>query len=97
MHRVLLLMVQWVQRPSAGAASPLHGHMHQATRLDAPRDVPLSSASHAWQEGGLQPDAGWEEGCALWMCWDFSKQWSHLCTISLPKSAFGLLPSTVFS
>ena len=95
-------MVQWVPHPSAGAVSPLHGHMHQAAMLDVPRDVPfasllpLSSTSRAWQGGDLQPDAGQEEGWAPWRCWDFSKQWSHLCTIGLPKLAFGLLPSTVF-
>lgn len=86
-RRALLAMGQWVQRPSAGAAGPLHGHVHQAPGLDAPRDVPfagllpLSSASRAWQGGGLQPDVVWEEGWAPRRCRGISKQQSHLCTL----------------
>lgn len=88
------------QCPSTGAASPLHGHRHQVTRLVAPRDVPfagvmsLSSASCAWQE---KPSARCRLGGALGPVEVLGLlQQSHLCAISLPKSAFGLLPSVLF-
>lgn len=58
-HRALLVMMQWVHRPTTGAASPLHRHVHQVTRLDVTRDVPfaalmpLFSVSCVWQGGSL--------------------------------------------